>query len=207
MTSGFVPICTIVAGPNGAGKSTIIRELAPPGEFVNADDYARRINPQDVQAASTAAGRQVVFRLSELIRDQQSFSYETTLSSHQSLNLMATARAAGFKVELAFVLLRSPELHVARVRTRVAHGGHDIPVLTILRRYDRTLANLPAAIRLADQVIIYDNTGDRPVTLCRIDRHMIVFDALDEADVFHAQVARLIGDGLGLSAASPFKGV
>lgn len=82
MTPDFVPICTIFAGPNGAGKSTIIQELAPPGEVVNADDYARRINPANAQAASAAAGRQVLLRLSELIRERQSFNYETTLSSH-----------------------------------------------------------------------------------------------------------------------------
>lgn len=202
MMSGFVPICTILAGPNGAGKSTIIQELAPPGEVVNADDYARRLNPQDVEAASAAAGRQVLLRLHELIRDRQSFNYETTLSSHQSVNLMAMARAAGFKVELAFVLLRSRDLHVARVRTRVAFGGHDIPVATILRRYDRTLANLPAAIRLAHQVILYDNTADRPVTLCRLDEQAIVFNALDDADPFHIRVAQLLGDGLDLSTVS-----
>lgn len=204
MTPAFVPICTIIAGPNGAGKSTIVQELAPPGEVVNADDYARRLKPQDVAAASSAAGRQVLVRLEELIRDRQSFNYETTLSSNQSLKLIETARAAGFRVELALVLLRTRDLHVARVRTRVANGGHDIPVSTILRRYDRTLANFPEAVALADQVIVYDNTAGRPTTLCRIDRRVIVFSALDPVDFFHVRIATLIGQGLEVSASAVF---
>lgn len=117
---------------------------------------------------------------------------------------MATARAAGFKVELAFILLRSSDLHVARVRTRVAYGGHDIPTATILRRYDRTLANLPAAIRLADQVIIYDNTAE-PRVLCRMEGHAILFDDLNEADPFHLRIASLIGEGLGISVDAVFR--
>lgn len=199
MTKGFVPTCTILAGPNGAGKSTIVQELALAGEVVNADEYARRLSPHNPEAVSATAGRAVLLRLAELISDRQSFNYETTLSSRQSVDLMALARKAGFRVDLVFVVLRFPELHIARVRTRVASGGHDIPAETILRRYDRSLANLPAAIKLADEAIIYDNTAGRPVSLCRLAKRSIVHNGLDEADLFHVRIADLIGDGLDIS--------
>jgi predicted ABC-type ATPase len=32
--------------------------------------------------------------------------------------------------------MSNPEHHIARVRSRVAKGGHDIPVVTIRERYD-----------------------------------------------------------------------
>ena len=70
---------------------------------------------------------------------------------------------------MAFIVLSSPDMHPARVRTRVASGGHDVPADTIRRRYDRQLNNLPAAIRLADQVIIFGNTGEAADSLCSID--------------------------------------
>jgi predicted ABC-type ATPase len=205
VTKLFAPICTILAGPNGAGKSTIVQDLAPAGEIVNADDYARRISPHDVEAASAAAGRAIIERLYVLIENRQSFNYETTLSSHQSLSLMHNARNAGFEVEMAFVVLRSADLHVARVKTRVAHGGHDIPAATIIRRYDRTLGDLPAAIKLSDRVVIYDNTAKRPALLSRISGQSIEYNALDEADTFHVRLADLIGEALDLSTDAVFR--
>lgn len=172
---------------------------------MNADDYARRINPNNPESVSSAAGREVLLRLAELIRDRQSFNYETTLSSRQSVDLMDRARKAGFRVGLVFVYLRSADLHIARVLTRVASGGHDIPADTILRRYERSLAHLPAAIKLSDEIIIFDNTAGQPVTLCRLDRQSIVHNRLDEADLFHVRIADLVGDGLGISTDAVFR--
>ncbi len=37
-------------------------------------------------------------------------------------------------------------------------GGHTVPIDKILSRYTRSIANLTAAIRLADRVYIYDNS-------------------------------------------------
>lgn len=85
------PICTILGGPNGSGKSSLYRALDLPGEFVNADLVARRIDPVDPEAASVAAGRD--------------FVYETTLSSNQAVGLMRRARETGYQVALVFVAL------------------------------------------------------------------------------------------------------
>ena len=115
MTEYAAPLCTIIAGPNGAGKSTVVQDLNSPGEFVNADEYSRRINPfHPKYAALMAAGKEVLDRLHTLIAHQQSFHYETTLSSHQALSLMANARQAGYQVNLVFLLLETPALNIAR---------------------------------------------------------------------------------------------
>jgi predicted ABC-type ATPase len=39
-------------------------------------------------------------------------------------------------------------------------GGHDIPIEDILRRYDRSLANLSKAAKIVDELILYDNSTD-----------------------------------------------
>jgi predicted ABC-type ATPase len=62
---------------------------------------------------------------------------------------------------------------LARVRRRVARGGHDVPSQIILRRYARSLANLPAAIKFANRTFILDNTGARHRLLVTIDRGQI----------------------------------
>jgi predicted ABC-type ATPase len=39
-------------------------------------------------------------------------------------------------------------------------GGHTVPIEKIVARYVRSMANLSAAIRLADRVYVYDNSID-----------------------------------------------
>lgn len=37
-------------------------------------------------------------------------------------------------------------------------GGHSVPIEKIVSRYGRSMANLSAAIQLADRVYLYDNS-------------------------------------------------
>ena len=68
--------------------------------------------------------------------------------------------AAGIEVRIWFVGLSSPELHIARVRSRVAHGGHDIPEQKIRQRYDHTRINLIELMPTITQLRVYDNSID-----------------------------------------------
>ena len=57
-----------------------------------------------------------------------------------------------------FVGLNSPELHMARVRSRVARGGHDIPEDKIRERYDRSRINLIELMPRLTELRVYDNS-------------------------------------------------
>jgi predicted ABC-type ATPase len=202
MSAQFVASCTILGGTNGSGKSTIYEEAVRPqiaGEFVNADVLARRIAPDAPESASLRAGKQVVARLRELIAARQSFIHETTLSSHQSLQVMRQARSAGYHVGLIFVVLHNVELNILRVRERVRMGGHSIPERDIRRRYNRALANLPEAIGIAHQTAVYDNSSVSHMKLIEISNGNIVFNDLDAKNVTHREVSGAIGSALGLT--------
>lgn len=82
---------------------------------------------------------------------------------------MADARVAGYKITLVFVGLNDARTSLARVRERVARGGHDVPTPIILRRYDKSLENLQIAIRLADRCFVVDNMRGRHRLLVTID--------------------------------------
>jgi predicted ABC-type ATPase len=56
--------------------------------------------------------------------------------------------------------LRSPELHMARVRSRVARGGHDIPDEKIRERYDRSRINLIELMPRLTELRVFDNSVD-----------------------------------------------
>lgn len=51
-----------------------------------------------------------------------------------------------------------PAINVARVRQRVALGGHDVPEDRIVARWSRTMALLPDAVRVAHRAILFDNS-------------------------------------------------
>ena len=57
-----------------------------------------------------------------------------------------------------------PQRLLARVRQRVAEGGHDVPARRILARYPRTLAHLGTAVRRADVAFLYDSQDVEPGT-------------------------------------------
>jgi predicted ABC-type ATPase len=75
-----------------------------------------------------------------------------------------------------YVGLTDPALHIARVRVRVAAGGHDIPETKIRERFDASRTNL---IRLLPKLNSEDNdprTGraPQPLLVLHLDRGRIV---------------------------------
>lgn len=192
--------CTVLGGPNGSGKSTIFRYLQPPGDFINADVVARGINPVSPESASMAAGRWVLNRLDQVIAARQNFVYETTLSSHQSLALMSRCRSVEYEVSLVFVALNSVDLNVRRVAERVAAGGHHIPEHVIRRRYETAFSRLPDAIRIADRVLLFDNSSVEPAMLMSIEFGNIAENHLDEAFSLHMRLAEAVGQALDMSS-------
>lgn len=58
-----------------------------------------------------------------------------------------------------FVATDDPAINMARVRQRVAAGGHDVPEDKLRSRYRRSLENLRAAVRCASRAYVFDNSG------------------------------------------------
>lgn len=132
--------------------------------YFNPDEAARMIlsaNPVMTQAEANSAawyeGRRLLERA---IAERRNFAFETTLGGRTIATLLDVALSVGIEVRIWYVGLRSPELHIARVRARVAKGGHDIPEARIRDRYDSSRLNL---IRLSPKVIelrVYDNSEE-----------------------------------------------
>lgn len=71
----------IIAGANGSGKSTISKELLPEENivYINADDIAKQLCPNDMQSVRIKAGKEVYARIDKMFTQGQSFALETTL--------------------------------------------------------------------------------------------------------------------------------
>ena len=166
-TSDRKPICYIIAGPNGAGKTTFamryLVELTGCSNFINADMIAQGLSPLDPAKSRVSAGRILLKTLRDKIERREDFAFETTLSGRGYARLLKSLRADGWRIVLHFLWIPSADFSRDRVRERVEHGGHDIPLGVIYRRYGRTIRNLFGVyLPLCDSVFIHDNSGSAP---------------------------------------------
>jgi predicted ABC-type ATPase len=120
----------IIAGPNGAGKTTFAREYllkeANCPDFINVDLIAAGLSPFDPDRAAIQAGRIMLSEIERRVRKGDSFAFETTLSGRVYARLIPQWRMAQYHVRLIFLSLPTPDTAIARVKTRVAQGGHNV---------------------------------------------------------------------------------
>jgi len=160
-----VPCIYVLAGTNGAGKSSIggAMLLEKGVDYFNPDEATRDIlgvNPgitqEDANSAAWHEGRRLLERA---IVERLDFAFETTLGGRTITELLERALAEGLEVRIWYVGLSSPELHIERVRARVARGGHDIPEDRIRERYDQSRLNLVRLLPKLTELRLYDNSA------------------------------------------------
>lgn len=151
---------TVIAGANGSGKSTLTKQFERPILLIDPDAIARELNPLDPSSAAIAAGRQVLALSQQYIQSESSFVVETTFAGNTYIKLMREAKSRGWLVVLIYIGIDNPKINILRVADRVKLGGHDVPRSDILRRYERSLANLNKAAQIVDELILYDNSTD-----------------------------------------------
>ncbi len=142
------PRIYVLAGVNGAGKSSLggaaIRQSG--GDYYNPDEAARDL-----------LGRNL---LEKAIADRLDFAFESTLGANTIPALLRAAAQAGFEVHVWYAGLSSPELHLARVKSRVRKGGHDISEADIRRRYQHSRLNLINLLPYIAALRVFDNSHD-----------------------------------------------
>lgn len=160
------PALLVIAGPNGSGKTTITARLREERwsegvEYLNPDDVARdRFGDWNSQAAVEQAAKWTEARREELLARGDGIAFETVFSTQGKVEFVSRAKAAGYFVRVFFISTSDPRINAARVAGRVMEGGHTVPIEKIVTRYVRAMANLSAAIALADRVYVYDNSVD-----------------------------------------------
>jgi predicted ABC-type ATPase len=181
----------IVAGPNGSGKTTvfqntIVEALGRAVWIINPDLLAARIRSVEslgLRQANLEAVRRIERWLRASIEAHQTVGVETVLSTPKYRKLVRAAKKKGFEVELIYVVLKSPEMNVARVRLRVEKGGHDVPVRKILERRLRSFKQLPWFLAHCDAAQIYDNSGAEPRLIGTKKRNAVTLDPSIPAEI------------------------
>lgn len=156
------PEIRVFAGPNGSGKSTISTQEWIIEPYINADMIKREQHLSDLDAAIQAEQRR-----ENALANGISFTIETVLSTERNLLLLERAKNSGYFIKAYYVLTRDPIINVARVKSRVSAGGHDVPVEKIISRYKRCMSLIPRLYQVCDIMHIYDNSGDFPIRIVR----------------------------------------
>jgi predicted ABC-type ATPase len=160
----MTPWLILLAGPNGSGKSTLARQpdfasrLANIGAvFLNPDELAKTA-PPDANPLIWS-GREMHRLVAEFTEARNSFMVETTLSGRNHFRTMEACKKAGYRLSFIFVFVSSLDLAKERVRLRVSLGGHDVPEVDQMRRYEKSLQNAAHMIAFADEAFVYRNDG------------------------------------------------
>ena len=192
------PLAIILAGHNGSGKSTMWRQVLAGVlqiPLINADcmmlsilpepDSTGHLVPWAAHLRDTDQGWMRVAQqgvqafIGQAMGAKVPFAVETVFSHWQprpdvtvasKVELIQQLQTAGYFVLLLLVGLASPQLSIARVRTRMAAGGHAVEEDTLRARFPRTQAAVAAALGVADAAILVDNSrgASQAFTVCRV---------------------------------------
>ncbi|WP_013321006.1 zeta toxin family protein [Gloeothece verrucosa] len=162
-----MPNVYVIGGCNGSGKTTVAKRLLPDFlgviEYVNADEIAAGLSPFNPESVAMQAGRLMLERLATLKAQKVNFAFETTLAARNFARFLRDCQNSGYRVNLIYFWLQTPDLAVERVKRRVVSGGHNIPEEVVRRRYERGRSNLTQLyLPLCDTWIVYDNSGNEP---------------------------------------------
>ncbi len=154
----------VLAGTNGAGKTSVLGQFVRrmSADFVDPDALTRELMASDPSLTLSDANSRAwsISRdaLERAIRNRSTYAFETTLGGRTITRLLERALDRGMEVRMLYVGLASPELNIARVRARVAGGGHDIDESKIRERYNRSRENLLRLLPRLTELALYDNT-------------------------------------------------
>ncbi len=151
------PEIVVFAGPNGSGKSTFTELLKPPIDYINADEIKKILKCSDLEAAQIAEQQR-----EEHLANMDEFCFETVMSTDRNLKLLQRAKEKGYFIRCYYILTSDPMINIARVRSRVIDGGHDVPSDKIISRYNRALDLVKDVIAVSDICHIYDNSNEEP---------------------------------------------
>ena len=208
------PSIYVISGVNGAGKSSLAGETfrQSGADYFDPDEAARLLmtaNPTLTQTeANNAAWHEGVRLLRRAIDERLDFAFETTLGANTIPRLLRKAANAGLDIYIWYVGLESPELHIARVQSRVARGGHDISEADIRRRYERSRLNLIDLLPVLRALRIFDNSAEADPADGQTPKPMLVLSMeerkiLEPKDLTHTPVwaKPIVAAALKLNAA------
>lgn len=191
--AGARPFILVLAGVNGAGKSSVGGALlAEHGlTWFNPDSFARELvahlglSVEEANARAWAFGRS---QLEAAMANGTNYAFETTLGGKTIAAMLAQA-ADTHDVMIIFCGLESMQLHLQRVQSRVASGGHDIAEAKIRERWVASRLHLLELMPRLACLQVFDNSAQvaagqdipEPVLVMEMRRGELLFPEPSDA--------------------------
>lgn len=153
----------VIAGGNGVGKTTFARQflLEYPYDFLNADEIAKELSPQNPIKRKISAGKIFFQNLHDFMAQEKSIVIESTLSGRYLLKFFELWQQRNYQTQITFIFVDSPEILIERIQNRVMKGGHFVPDEDVRRRFERGKKNFWKLYRdLATRWSLIYNSGD-----------------------------------------------
>ncbi len=138
------PVLILLAGTAGAGKTTLYES-----QLRTVFPVLLKASASPIEQAETDRER------SRLTKEGHSFVYQDTTIVSQ---MIREAQDAGFDLKVFYVGTEDPNLNMGRVLLRVSNGGPFAALARIHDDYVHGLKHLPEAKKLADDLMLFDNT-------------------------------------------------
>lgn len=91
------------------------------------------------------------------------FAFETTLAGKGHAIFLKALKEKDYTIHLFFLWIPSKELALARIKERVARGGHNVADEDVRRRFDRSIQNFFILYKpLLDTWNLFDNSTTSP---------------------------------------------
>lgn len=188
------PVIYVLAGVNGAGKSSIGGHLLKCNglTWFNPDTFARELKTEtgcDQETANGHAWQEGMRRFDQAVAKGWNYAFETTLGG-KTVTAKILDASRTHDVLIWFCGLASPELHIARVESRVAAGGHAIPHRKIRERYPEAQLNLIKLMPHVASIKLFDNTAEAvadgtipdPLLVFEMERGKLIWPSPDDLE-------------------------
>ena len=85
------------------------------------------------------------------------------------------AKEHGFKIHLNFIGVEKVDLPLARIKERVASGGHGVPEGMVKMRFQHQFLHMDKLLPLLDTAIFYDNTNCMEIAATYYDKNLNIY--------------------------------
>ena len=161
----------LILGVNGAGKTSFYKDnlkdkfINEDVLYINADEIKQELvkNGLESNYAKIKSGQVAVSKMSECIKQNKNFAFETTFTDNGQMGSVAIVKELkknGYEVEGYFIHTKDVNINIERVGDRFTKGtGHYVPAEVIKERYDLCVKNVTENSQLFDKFNYIDNTN------------------------------------------------
>lgn len=147
---------SIIGGVNGSGKSslrgTLVTQRNDMGVIIDTDSITVSCNGDKL-----LGGKKALKIINTCLEKGYNFTQETTLSGKLIEKTIQRAKEKGYFIKLYYVAVGTADESIARIKNRVAKGGHNIPEEDVIRRYNKRFTDLARILPLCDEAEFFDN--------------------------------------------------